>query len=67
MERDILKMQPRTLPGSPPQADERTAAQISSPDDASDFECIGQPAAELENNYGGGVGGLLMRQRKGGL
>ena len=44
MERDILKKRPRTLPGSrcPVRGDERVAAQVSSPDDATDYECIGQ-------------------------
>ena len=44
MERDILKKRPRTLPRSrcPVRGDERVAAQVSSPDDATDYECIGQ-------------------------
>jgi transposase len=44
MERDILKKQPRTLPGSrcPVRDDKGTAAQVSYPADATNYECIGQ-------------------------
>ena len=44
MERDILKKQPRTLPGSrcPVRGDERIAAQVPCPADAADYECISQ-------------------------
>ena len=44
MERDILKKQPRTLPGSrcPVRDDERTAAQVPHTADTADYECICQ-------------------------
>jgi len=44
MERDILKKQPRTLPGSrcPVRDDERTAAPLPSPTHGEHHECIGQ-------------------------